>query len=121
MQMTIVFKSDVTTLSASVDVKDQNEARKIAGDLYAQTAKLQNGHTSELILKNWSANLTKAQAAQRMAKVSGMSLNKARELQKLVSAGQSPLLRKGDTDEIKDLELKLRDHGIYCAVKKVSA
>jgi hypothetical protein len=119
MRMTIHFDNDACTLSAhNVEVKDQNDARKIAGDLFAQAVKLQNGGTMEVVVKSYSGNLTKTQAIQRLADVAGVTKAKARSLLQLAGAGGAPTVFKGPSDEARELELKLRDHGIQAAVKK---
>ena len=124
MQMTIVFKSPNATLSASVDVADAHEARRVAADLYTQTTKLQNGHLAELTLRGWTANLTKVQAVKRISEILGVDLEKARALITALpkdrdSGGMWPLLYRGTLVECQERELKLRDHGIQAACKKL--
>jgi hypothetical protein len=125
MQMTIVFKSANATLSASVDVADQNEAKRVAADLYTQTTKLQNGHLAELTLRGWTENLTKAQAAKRISEILGVDLEKARALMTALPKDRDnklamwPLLYRGTLVECQERELKLRDHGIQAACKKL--
>lgn len=125
MQMTIVFKSANATLSASVEVADQNEAKRVAADLYTQTTKLQNGHLAELTLKSWTANLTEPQAAKRLADVLSIDLSAAKRLMKslpkdpLNKLALWPILYRGTLVECQERELKLRDHGIQAACKKL--
>ena len=127
MQMTIVFKSNDAQLSASVDVKDQAEAKKVVGELFATTAKLQNGHRAELRLKGWTPNLTKAQAANRMASALGVTLGEIKEITMGMPKTKEdrdktvtwPLLLEGTFDACKDLELRLRDLGIQASTKKL--
>jgi hypothetical protein len=125
MQMTIVFKSADATLSASVEVADQNEAKRVAADLYAQTTKLQNGHLAELTLRGWTANLAEAQAAKRLADILGLDLAAAKRLMKSLPKDVNnklalwPVLYRGTLVECQERELKLRDHGIQAACKRL--
>jgi len=125
MQMTIVFKSANATLSASVEVADQNEAKRVAADLYVQTTKLQNGHLAELTLRGWTENLTKAQVAKRISEILGVDLEKARALMTALPKDRDsklamwPLLYRGTLVECQERELKLRDHGIQAACRKL--
>jgi hypothetical protein len=122
MRMTITIELESTTLSARTEVLDQNAARKLAGDLFSQIQRMQNGHTSEVALKGWTNALTKKQAVRRISEILGVSLRKASSLSNAIpekGVGQYPMLKKGPTDECKELELKLRDHGIYAIVRKV--
>jgi len=117
MQMTIVFKSDAATLSASVDVKDQNEAKRVAGELFAQTTKLQNGHILDLILKGHVSSLRLPQAISRLSNVAGISKEKAKIMFGVLPG--TPLIFQGPAEEVRALELKLRDHGILAFTRKV--
>jgi hypothetical protein len=125
MQMTIVFKSLNATLSASVDVTDVNEVRRVAADLYVQTTKLQNGHLAELTLRGWTSALKPAQVGKRISEILGVDLEKARALMTAMPKDKDskidmwPLLYRGTLVECQERELKLRDHGIQAACKKL--
>jgi len=119
MRMTIHFDNEICTLSAhNVEVKDVVEVRKIAGELFTQAFKLQNGGTMEVLLKGYSGNLTKTQATQRLADVVKLSRAKARSLIQDAHFKQEPRLFRGPADEARALELVLRDHGIQAVVRK---
>lgn len=127
MQMTIVFKSENAQLSASVSVSGQVEAKKIAGELFAATAKLQNGHKAEVCLKGWTLNLTRGQAVNRIAGALKVTLQEAKEIMGGMPKSKEerekcvtwPKLFEGTFDQAKELELRLRDLGIQSSTKKL--